>query len=89
MAKGGCSLEPCAGGAIEEIPMKSVCENDQHMQCVIKNVTSQPGRKLDCDEPALYVHARWQDLKKSNRILVVELEKAGIVLLPDKRKILH
>jgi hypothetical protein len=47
------------------------------MEGVIKNVKSQPNRKMNRDTPALYFHSRWKDLKKNSHTLAVELEKAG------------
>jgi hypothetical protein len=39
---------------LKKMPKKHVYDNDQHMQDVIKKFKSQPNRKMDCDESALY-----------------------------------
>ena len=54
------------------------------MEGVIANHKQQPDSKMNCDEPALYFHSRFNHLKESCRTFVADLEKANHIVTRKK-----
>ena len=71
-------------GLIKKARRRHIYDNDQHMEGVIANHKQQPDSKMNCDEPALYFHSRFNDLKESCRIFVADLEKANHIVTRKK-----
>ena len=54
------------------------------MEGLIKNVKQQRDRSMDCDELALYVDARWNDLRASHQTFVADMKKMNDIAAKRK-----